>query len=297
MSTVIPPDEIFNSLPKPLADTQGAYTMENWTRLEHPKEGGMLSYYTGHPFPFKGQPYAPATEANNIVKKLTLGILMSLVPQRNWLEKILYNYCRLSDYTNRQFYLKREYYKRFGVEMWDFIYFFLRNMGISDDVSYRTGRIVCNFFEWDDAYRYRIQDLMSESSKELLKNPRKESKRLLQIFLERETCIGENIGLDNKAKKIHKLLSILFLIPKVKRSFLKALEEINFQNLQLDKIDKYWCCQFHEYNYMGRTFEDRLNEFIKEQAIYNFNNQLLDIVGRAKNPNAVNNINQVKQYV
>lgn len=275
MATVIPPDEIFSIPPSPLVETQGGATLDGWIRLEHPKEGGMLSYYTDHPFPFKGQPYEEAAEANNIVKKLTLGLLMSLVPQRYWLEKILFNYCRLADYTNRRFYLKKEYYKIFGSELWNVTYFFFRYLGISSDVSYRLGRVICNLFEWDDAYRYRIQDLLSESSKENWINPKKEIKRLLILFNQREKLVNAGeVGLDIKFRKVIKLTSLLFLIPKFKKAFVFSVKLSDFKKLQFDDTDRYWCNQFQDYDYFGENFVTRIYKFIRFQNIHAFNKKI-----------------------
>ena len=72
-------------------------------------------------------------------------------------------------------------------ELQGIIYGFLAYSGISTPIAKQTAYIFGEIFEYDNAYRFRVQDLFTESSKELLtKNPIKEIRRLLKIYMSRE---------------------------------------------------------------------------------------------------------------
>ena len=137
---------------------------------------------------------------------------------------------------------------------------FLKEVGISKEVSEGFARAFASLFEWDDIYLIILQDLASETSAEkLIKNPGKEISRLLNLFKERDARDKMHDTFSSSAK----LLKLAFLYPKLKRAFIKAIKEIEFKNLQMDDGDRYWALRLIHYNAMGRTFEDRTGEFMK----------------------------------
>lgn len=273
MGMVLPPDVIFEESRIPLEKAQGGYGITNWKETVTPPEGGLFAYYRDEPYPRKGHPYPESVEANNIVKKITIGLFVSLaVPEIilpafgflllpwkrkiKWLEKILFNYCRVADYTLRLYYMKRQYYNGFAQELWNLTYYFLKHLGISSDLAYRCGKIVANMFELEDAYRARVQDIFSELSIENLNNPRKEVNRLVKIYLSRE---GE--GIQERFVSVAKILSYLLLIPRFKRIFVNTLKQANISKLRFDEIDIYWTLNRANYKYLGRDDEDRFTEY------------------------------------
>lgn len=247
MPFINPPREVFVTPPKPLRETQGGYTRHNWVKTVCPLTGGMFSYYENEPYPFPGHFYVEAVEANNIMKRTTVAGIKSLklsTPTK-MLENILWQYCRVGDYANRNHYMKKQFYNKFSREMWDLTYLFFRKIGITHDTAYRTGRIVANLFEWEDAYRFRMQHIFTLCNlEELKKNPGKEIVRLGQEYEKRET-----VGIEETFLRPIKMLKLLLLIPKVKNAFLFAVSHSIFPNLQLDKADKYFCTQRSDYNF------------------------------------------------
>lgn len=294
MTLVLPPNEVFITPPAPLVQTQGGYGTYGWIRDVCPEEGGLFAYYVSEPYPRKGHTYPEAVEANNIIKRLTIGNLVSLASKEaivpgigflllpwkwkiQWVEKILSNYCRMADYVNRNHYMKRRFYNQFSKELWDIIYVFLKHVGISSDIAYRCGRIVAHMLEHEDAYRARIQDIITESSKEaLLQNSRKEITRLVAIYISRE-----KEGIHDKFLSIPKIVSILLFVPRLKRIFNQTIAETNISLLQYDEIDRYYILNRDGYNFLGRDIEDRFEEYrtIHNEHIFrNLNKEITDPV-------------------
>ncbi len=247
MPFINPPKEVFVNPPKPLRETQGGYTRHNWQKTVCPDTGGMFSYYEDEPYPFPGHFYVEAVEANNIMKKLTVAMIKSLKPSTptKMLENALFQYCRISDYTNRNHYMKKRFYCKFSRELWKFTYLFFKRLGISDDVSYRTGRAAANLFEWEDAYRFRMQHIFTMCDIEALKkSPGKELERLGREYAKREKT-----GIEETFLRPIKMLKLLLLIPKVKKAFLFAISNSFFKNLWLSEADTHFSFQRGDYDF------------------------------------------------
>jgi transcription initiation factor IIE alpha subunit len=133
-------------------------------------------------------------------------------------------------------------------------------MGFTSDSAQTFAVIMANLIDYDNAYRLRFEDTMSETSKEKLQNPRKEIKRLLEIMRSREVRPGDKgRNIHYKFKVFAYLLSSAMLIPKVKRAFLKAVDLIDLKKMGLDDTDTYWVCLRCDYKYMGMTDTERLS--------------------------------------
>ena len=284
MALVLPPNEVFSVPPTPLPQTQGGYGTFGWVKDVCPESGGLFAYYKNEPYPRKGHVYPEAVEANNVMKRTTAMLLLSLASSEaalpllgfvltpwkrkiKWLEKILFNYVRLGDYINRQHYLKRKFYNQFSKELWNSTYVFLRNLGISAPVAYGCGRVVAHMLELEDAWRARVQDIFSEVDEDtLLGNPRREINRLTQIYIARE-----KEGLHDRFLALPKLLSIALLFPKIKRIFINTIKATKFENLRYDEIDRYYVLNRNGYDFLGRNIEDRFAEFKKLHNEFVFN--------------------------
>ena len=285
MQIIIPPKETFYNEQLPLHESLAGYTISGWLKTVCPLEGGMYSYYHGYPFPFPGHIFPQAAEANNMMKKFTLCGLYTVTTKEavpsflaffllpfkwkvKWFEKILWNYCRMGDYIYRQYYPKKQYYNHFSREFWDLIELFLRNIGISKDVSHRTGRIIASLFEWDDAYRFRLQDIFTECNKEnLLNSPIKEIKRLINLYVSREAHKGE-YSVSGKFVAGATFLTYALLIPKIRKAFKRTIEQIDFKKLSLDEADRFWALSRGDYNFEGRPFNDRFTEHSNRMIEY-----------------------------
>lgn len=231
--------------------------------------GGMATIFPGHPFPRKGFVYFGVTEPNNKAKRITLALFVPFASLRHglkaFLNAYLYNYNRLIDSiyndADQVPYLHYEYYSEFGKSLWDFIYLFLKHLGIKDEIAYRTGLQVTTMIEYDDAYLHRLMDIMNESVKEnFLQNPRKELLRLLEIYKQREPYLTNESSLHETGARMVgmiKMIGFFLYVPWVKNAFKFAVENVNFDYFKLDEWDEYWMLPRGDYNCLGKPFEER----------------------------------------
>jgi len=246
----------------------GGYELPAPTGLAKTKTGGMATVFPGHPFPRKTFVYSGITAPNNKAKRITLALFLPFASLRKGIKAFLNNYLlnfnRLVDSIyadcDQVPYLHYQYYSEFGKSLWDFIYLFLKKIGIKDEIAYRTGLQITTIIEYDDAYKVRIQDVLNESSKEaLLKNPRKELLRLVGILAKRDPTFS-NTEIDGAGTRIIKTIqmaSLLLYWPPIKKAFVFALENINFEWLKFDEWDYYWCLNRGDYNPLGKPFDER----------------------------------------
>lgn len=254
-----------------------------YERTEYPPEGGIYIYYRGLPYPKKGFPYPEAIHANDIAKRTVLTILsmfgirdmllpaltLAILPFKKKvriLEYFIGGLNRIMSWTLDGHVLTEERYCNLCKELGKGIDAFFNGLGVDHRYATAFALYIKTMIEYDDAYRYRIEDIMSETTAEkLIENPRKEVRRLLNIFLSREKTHAKNT-----ARILLQISSIVLLYPKIKKSFIKAVGKMNVVKMGLDNADRYHVLQRDEYNFTGRTFEERceiMRQFHKEKNI------------------------------
>lgn len=268
----VPPRKVFQQAPQTARARHeiGTYEIPGFLYPTRTKTGGMASVFQGHPYPRKGFIYAEAVMAVAKVKRVTLSLFQPFADLKKGLlgfvESYLYNYNRLADgmfaECDRVPYLQYQYYCEFSKSVWNFTFLFLRKLGISFNVAYKTGLILATVFENDDAYRFPAEDVLSESSQDkLLANPRTEVLRLVEIYKKRSNHLVPNgQGAGDRIVKIAKLVSFLLFIPKIRKAFTFALQNVNFEWFQYDEIDYYWTLCRGDYQSLGKDFEERKQE-------------------------------------
>ncbi len=239
--------------------------------VEYPEEGGIYVWYKGMPYPKKGFPFPEATFQNDITKRIFMSILRPLAMKEMllpglaflllpWKRKIkvannsMREFNRIASWTLSACFLVPERYSHPAQTINKMLTEFIKNLGIDEENN--IGRVIATMIEYDDAYRYRIQDLGSEIRwREMKTNPRKEIKRLLKIYMEREKV--PNIF---AVKGTLLFASTILWHPKILRAFKKAILTLSWteQNrLGLDNADRYHILMRGDYNFTGRTFEER----------------------------------------
>lgn len=130
-----------------------------------------------------------------------------------------------------------------------------------------TGSFI-SIFEFDDAYRFRIQDILSEINKvSLRKSPRKELRRVLDIAMSRE-------GYDDLRGK-YRMLKIGTYIapPKYLKLAVDILLEIDTDKVKLDYNDQDWykykCYDFGGFHYPGGRYSQDMNLRLDYNLLYN----------------------------
>ncbi len=227
---ILPPPGIFANrrmgLVEKMAGGESGSTSWEYTYAD-PINGGVYVHYKDRP-EHKGHMYPAACDANNQVKKVNLLLLSLLKPKT-----FLYNYIRFADYVNHQHYLKYIFYSDCNREMWDFTFLFMRKLGFSFQNSYDMGRIMANLFEYETAYRWHMQAFMGEIISINIKHyPRKEIKRVAKLFT--------TYTWHDKITMMAKMFSYLLLVPKIKKAFVFALENIDLTQFTMDLDDRFY---------------------------------------------------------
>ena len=171
-------------------------------KVEFPEDGGVLTYMENHPYPYRGFPFFEFVEKIDMMKKISRGTLsgfyhsvrgrrlslLLFLPLVLVAKDLLSTGVRTFHRLIERFRIKsnlycmavREVYRAFDQPR--------------DEEKLKTLElrmmlkdIICTVLEFDNAYRYRFQDIIVELDKEAVKkNPRKELLRLLDVMGERE---------------------------------------------------------------------------------------------------------------
>ena len=244
-------------------------------KVEFPKEGGILTYMTNHEYPYRGFPFFEFVEKIDTFKKLSRGILSGLYHSlkkgskfklllalplifvvRDFISSGIYAYHKLIErfriksnlYSN----VVRELYRAFNLPRVkeDFETLELR-LALKD--------VLCMILEFDNAYRYRFQDIIVELDKKALKKkPIKELNRLLDLMSSREN--------DQKVKDTWSLFKLLVKFylrfdRKLTKMLVDVLSNLNLEEVKHTPEDKHFSCQRKDYIFgfmLNPTEEDKI---------------------------------------
>lgn len=218
-------------------------------------DNGVFQYFQGAEFPMKGHTSPETMLACNAVKRLfivgvkTLSVFALFIGKAKLLEgfndiswKIIGSHIR-----------RYQYMTPCAKEIQDFIVRFLFDFKIPMPSAVRFAKIFSALIDYDQAYRYRIEDILLETSKDaLIDRPIREILRLTKLLKERD-----NPGVADKFVSLVRFICPLLLLPRVKNAFRDAVRMSNFDNFQLDDIDRYWCSIRTDYRYEGLSNEER----------------------------------------
>lgn len=226
---------------------------------------GTLIYIEGAEFPQKGIPTAEALYGVSLTKKMMLSIIKTFsipvfypsfafiaLSPRKFIQKTLDIFNDISRSTLDPYRLPPKEMCIFARELQLMITMFLFEMGYSYLTAFTTGQDIGLIFDYDMAYRWRIQDILSETTPDELFTW-KGLNRLSKLIGERDEA-----RIANEAKRLITLLKLSLLYPKVKKILCKVLTESNFSHLQFDEADRYWCCFRTDYRFFGMTVEERM---------------------------------------
>ncbi len=243
---------------------------------EYAPKTGWFVYYKGIEFPRPGFVYPQALKAceppkrhlmnwlRGILDKSMIFILFGfLLSPRKLKAKILNTflerYCDFADGFLIDHYFEPQYYHRTVTELRGFIIVFLAEFGLSMNVANRFAYALTTVIEYDSAYRVRIIDLLSETTKEkVLKNPIGEAKRIVEILAKRD----KRKHLVDKFGMIFTILRYGFFF--IKKPLMVALNTLEFSNLQYSEIDLHLVKHWVGYEFFGKTIEERLEMYPRE---------------------------------
>lgn len=232
-------------------------------KVEMPEDGGVLTFMQNHELPYKGFPFYEFVEKIDTIKKIQRATLSSLyhsISKRSkfqlmflafvpWLfgdmvRAYVYTFYRLIDRfkvkTIRYCDSMRELHRAFTFEIPD------------EQVSDQTFRfmlrdIFCMFMEFDNAYRFRFQDVVVELNKEALKkNPSKEIVRLLEIMSSRE----QTQEVKDTWKLVRYFLPTYLRFNKaLKNSIIAVLTRIDLEKVKLSPEDVQFSKERKDYKF------------------------------------------------
>ena len=204
-------------------------------RLEGNK---IVTEIRGFDYPQKGFSDMETVVITAIYKKFIPLIVKSLRNQ-NWLQRIItvsaiyFNQEVISKWFETLFsfgsyLLKEEFYQESTQE--------LRRV-LKKYFDINIVNAITLIFEYDNAYRYRAQDILPLIDKEKLKGyflTRKEILRVFDIYLEKD---GE---CRVKMTEFKKILQVLLFIPQINKLARNIIKDLNMDKIKFDEADKYW---------------------------------------------------------
>lgn len=112
--------------------------------------------------------------------------------------------------------------------------------------------------EFDNAYRFRFQDIIVEMKREAIeKNVRKEVLRLITLAKGRET--GKDM--QNKWKAVYMLANAALFLSRKTRKFVRTfLLDIDIEAMKMDESDYYFSLARQTFNFRGESLEQRLKK-------------------------------------
>lgn len=254
--------------------------------VREPAEGGFECRYKGEKYFRKGVLTPDALIAATVIKKLiktTTKLLPSLwfiipfllIPKLGkkiqW--KILEWFSENCHSSMSRFYIKPMKGCTVLRELWRCAIEIFKNESLTQTERILLDRIIVSvglIFEYDDSYRYRMQDALSLISKEdFEKNPALELKRLYGILCDRDGLPdqfdndGKRKQVDNgmveRMDKLYKLIRYAFLFfPAIRNKAKEFVRNLDVEKIKLDDDDFYHCLMRYDYRYRGISAEQRV---------------------------------------
>ena len=223
-------------------------------RVELPGEGGVLTFMEHFEHPYRGFPFLEFVDKIDMMKKLIKGSLSGLYHSfranklkillvfpavlvfRELLQTGIYTFYRLTERhkikAHRYSKAIRAFYKAFSEPR-------KNELVKSMDLRFMLRDVLCMILEFDNAYRFRAQDILVELNKDSLrKNPIKELNRLADLASSRE--------LEQQVKDTWKLLKMfnsfyLRFDRQLKSMIVDVLSQLDLEEFKLMPEDIAFC--------------------------------------------------------
>ena len=246
-------------------------------RVEYPETGGVFAHFIGMPFPRKGFFTPQAVYANDLVKRFLmsavniLGTKAMTMPMAGFailpwkmklkiIERALGEWTRFADYIYQPYYLKENRMSPCTRELWKIGTKFFKELGVNEAIAVSSARVFATMIEYDDAYRYRVEDLFSASfdvRSDAMDYPRKYIKFMQKTYQERERWDV----VKTKFNAVFKILNLALLHPKVKAAWRWAFFDADWKAIMLDAGDTYHSLSWDNYDFRGHTLVERMELF------------------------------------
>lgn len=239
---------------------------------------GIYAYLKGVPYPQKGFAEPQAIWAINMVKRsiieplkvalkwqfLTSFVAIGISTRKskiNAIQGILEALARVCFGALSGFLLKPAFLCPVAQETRKMVKVFLLEIGITETTSDQISKIFAHILQYDNAYRFRMQDLFSETNKKkLVENPRKEIGRLVCLLFERD-----DKSIARKIKSLVRILVFILLFTYFKKAFIVAVKSVDIARMAFDEDDRYWVSIRTDYKYFGMEYNERM-ELVKDKV-------------------------------
>lgn len=232
-------------------------------KVDFPIEGGVLTTLEGHEYPYRGFPAGPFVDGIDVMKKFLRGFLSGLYhslknKNRLWFVTLLPAFWILRPLVRSQIYafyrridrfkIKPNYYSK-GVHAFYQAFSLPRDRERIETIEFRLmiRDLWCMILEFDNAYRFRVQDVFYEIDQQQIKTHTiKELKRLLKITLSRERTqeIKDTWTLGNLFLSFY-----LRLDKELKNIIADVFSKVNKEETILTAEDRHFCIKRTDYNF------------------------------------------------
>ncbi len=281
----MPPDFVFKNrgngyLENPVQKVIRKFSMYQFDHMDYPEKGGQFAWFVDCPFPAKGHPYPHAVNAVNEAKRYfrsflhifsssitlpAIGFLLSSKKKKvDLISRFLESFVDFSSIILDVHRLEDKRYSPCSRALRDFLSRFLSLLGVKEKIAEDFAEYFSLIIEYDDAYRLRIEDILSTTSKEkILHAPAKELVNIIKTLREREVHFnGEKREMNvQKFASLAKMLRLLLWVPSFRKAFKGALASSDFTAFQYDDADRYHVMLREDYRFMGYSVQERVEMY------------------------------------
>lgn len=222
-------------------------------RVEFPAAGGVITYMEGYDHPYKGFPFFEFVDSIDFMKKTMRAMMSSFyhsLKEKKW--KFLIAPFFIGELSNAliyTFYKRIERFRIKPIRHCDAIRELHRAFTdkSKDETVTMVRDIMCMILEFDNAYRFRFQDVFVELDKnKLKKNPGKELARLLELMMTREKT--QEIK-DTWTLVKYFLPMYLLVNRKLRQQVIDVLGDLDTQKVKLSIEDESFCLTRKDYQF------------------------------------------------
>lgn len=231
-------------------------------KVEFLEKGGVLTWMEGHNYPYKGFPFYEFVDKIDYMKKISRGFLSSLFHSLKIINKFWFITIIPALWISKHlvkafvyvFYRMIERFRIKSIRYCDSVRELYRAFSYEDDNESKIDReyrlqirdLICSVLEFDNAYRFRFQDIIEDLNKKALeKNSINEILRLLEIMIQREK--------QQDIKDTWTLVKLAVNYLKYDKTLLKFLTKtllrLEVGKVVMDENDKHWCEKRQDYNF------------------------------------------------
>lgn len=243
-----------------------------------PQEGGIFTQVAGFKYPYRGHPEEHIVDILSVIKGMVPMVITFLsqafripTPRRikalkECMETLLsvchraintkipvnaYRYCEVAREVHRvsQFVLADIWID--GLSRKDMRKRHHKRFALHRTVAQLTG-MAYMILEFDNAYRYRFQDISQEINKaNFANNPAKETARLFDILIERDN----SQSMKAQWRQAKKVLVWIFRLSRLSRNLARQfVQELDINQCKMQEDDEYWCGIRIDYNFKGEDY-------------------------------------------